>query len=316
MSASNYVNAFDGLDEPVRPTPGGRKHWLDPQNHKKQQKKSFVTQVLIPTVGCEHKAAATVFCQAEKLSPHNGERRKLDNSKLIVCNSVNFILAPINVYDNINNLLSQASAKTVSRVAQYYAETAEARPERRGGARHSEEHNRRRELIAEHIRSFSCRSTRPQVSPQWPECAQDAWALWASEPCSDQLLHLLLGVLQRFQSWHWSPSYRCMFWLCQVHDQDYRSKPNGDREEDGICIIHTASSQSLHVLWPVRQGWRSCDPLLWYDAKHGPSKNPNRTGLLVTADVSVPVWCCCAPWREQSTDKRWCPTLHLAGKWG
>ena len=47
----------------------------------------------------------------------------------------------------------------MSRVAQYYAETAEARPERRGGARHSEEHSRRRQLIVEHIQSFTCRAS-------------------------------------------------------------------------------------------------------------------------------------------------------------
>ncbi len=39
MSALNSNNTFDGLDEPVRPTPGGRKHRLDKENHKKQQKK-------------------------------------------------------------------------------------------------------------------------------------------------------------------------------------------------------------------------------------------------------------------------------------
>ncbi len=31
----NTNNTFDGLDEPVRPTPGGRKRWLDKENHKK-----------------------------------------------------------------------------------------------------------------------------------------------------------------------------------------------------------------------------------------------------------------------------------------
>ncbi|CAL8397670.1 unnamed protein product [Boreogadus saida] len=50
------------------------------------------------------------------------------------------------------------SKDCVSRVAQYYAETAEARPERRGGARHSEEHSRR-QLIVEHIQSFTCRAS-------------------------------------------------------------------------------------------------------------------------------------------------------------
>ncbi len=39
MSALNSNNTFDGLDEPVRPTPGGRKRRLDKENHKKTTKK-------------------------------------------------------------------------------------------------------------------------------------------------------------------------------------------------------------------------------------------------------------------------------------
>ncbi len=35
MSALNSNNTFDGLDEPVRSTPGGRKRRLDKENHKK-----------------------------------------------------------------------------------------------------------------------------------------------------------------------------------------------------------------------------------------------------------------------------------------
>ncbi len=42
MSALNSNNTFDGLDEPVRPTPGGRKRRLDKENHKKQQKKKVL----------------------------------------------------------------------------------------------------------------------------------------------------------------------------------------------------------------------------------------------------------------------------------
>ncbi len=37
MSALNSNKTFDGLDEPVRPTPGGRKRRLDKENHKKQK---------------------------------------------------------------------------------------------------------------------------------------------------------------------------------------------------------------------------------------------------------------------------------------
>ncbi len=35
MSALNSNNTFDGLDEPVRPTPGGRKRRLDKKKKKK-----------------------------------------------------------------------------------------------------------------------------------------------------------------------------------------------------------------------------------------------------------------------------------------
>ncbi len=35
----NSNNTFDGLDEPVRPTPGGRKRRLDKDNKKKKKKK-------------------------------------------------------------------------------------------------------------------------------------------------------------------------------------------------------------------------------------------------------------------------------------
>ncbi len=53
MSVLNSNNTFDGLDEPVRPTPGGRKRRLDKENHKKQQKSRFSGDALIPTVGCQ-----------------------------------------------------------------------------------------------------------------------------------------------------------------------------------------------------------------------------------------------------------------------
>ncbi len=42
MSALNSNNTFDGLDEPVRPTPAGGKRRLDKENLKKQQKKKVL----------------------------------------------------------------------------------------------------------------------------------------------------------------------------------------------------------------------------------------------------------------------------------
>ncbi len=51
MSALNSNNTFDGLDEPVRPTPGGRKCRLDKENHKNNKKRRFSGGALIPGVG-------------------------------------------------------------------------------------------------------------------------------------------------------------------------------------------------------------------------------------------------------------------------
>ncbi len=42
MSALNSNNTFDGLDEPVRPTPGGRKRRLDKKKKKKKKKKKVL----------------------------------------------------------------------------------------------------------------------------------------------------------------------------------------------------------------------------------------------------------------------------------
>ncbi len=50
MSALNSNNTFDGLDEPVRPTPGGRKRRLDKENQKKRKKKKKVLRFSQPVL--------------------------------------------------------------------------------------------------------------------------------------------------------------------------------------------------------------------------------------------------------------------------
>ncbi|KAM4538846.1 zinc finger MYM-type protein 4-like isoform 2-T2 [Odontesthes bonariensis] len=51
------------------------------------------------------------------------------------------------------------SKDRASRVARYYAETAEARPERRGGARNIDGNGNRTQLIINHIKTFTCRAS-------------------------------------------------------------------------------------------------------------------------------------------------------------
>ncbi len=49
MSALNSNNTFDGLDEPVRPTPGGRKRRLDCHNEDGRiqlRKESLLQEVI------------------------------------------------------------------------------------------------------------------------------------------------------------------------------------------------------------------------------------------------------------------------------
>ncbi len=54
MSALNSNNTFDGLDEPVRPTPGVENtDWTKKIKKKKKKKRRFSGGALIPTVGCQ-----------------------------------------------------------------------------------------------------------------------------------------------------------------------------------------------------------------------------------------------------------------------
>lgn len=84
------------------------------------------------------------------------------------------------------------SKNCLPQVAHYYAETAEARPERGGGARNIQENNRRRQhcqtytvLYLQGQPLWAKRSTR---QPQWPERAQDfniGFSHPATDACSD-----------------------------------------------------------------------------------------------------------------------------------
>ncbi|RXN10930.1 interferon-induced 44-like protein [Labeo rohita] len=114
----------------------------------------------------------------------------------------------------------------VSRVAKYYAETAEAHPERRGGARHSEEHNKRRQLIAAHIQSFTCRASH----------YGRRGASGHKYLPSDLNMHKMYELFEAQN--HAQTSYSLCYSVfskdlnlgfghpAQVQDQDYRSKPN------------------------------------------------------------------------------------------
>ncbi|KAK0154977.1 hypothetical protein N1851_002695 [Merluccius polli] len=193
------LNAFDGTDEPVRPTLGGRKRRLNMENHRKQilKKVRHSGGAMFPMVGCKHKAAMGV-CQAERLSPDDlminfnqfyDRPNKVEQDREILHL---LDITPVKRQRKQIEDISKRKDRTISvkyslfckshpekvpvckatfvkvfgiskdrvtRVAQYYGTTAEARPERRGGARHSEEHNRRRQLIVEHIQSFTCRAS-------------------------------------------------------------------------------------------------------------------------------------------------------------
>ncbi len=158
------------------------------------------------------------------------------------------------------------------RVAKYYAETAEARPERRGGARHSEEHKRRRKLIVEHIQSFTCRASHygQRGAPGRKYLPSDLnvhrmHELFEAQNHAQTSYSLYYSVFSKdfnlgFDHPATDACSDCAKYKIRITD------PN--LTEDGNCIIHLALLQSAHVLWPVRQGcWRSCDPLFWYDAK-------------------------------------------------
>ncbi len=63
MSALNSNNTFDGLDEPVRPTPGVENADWTKKITKNNKKRRFSGGALIPTVGCQRTPVKVVFNQ-------------------------------------------------------------------------------------------------------------------------------------------------------------------------------------------------------------------------------------------------------------
>ncbi|KAK0140926.1 Bifunctional epoxide hydrolase 2 [Merluccius polli] len=90
--------------------------------------------------------------------------------------------------------------------------------QRRGGARHSEEHNRRRQLIVEHIQSFTCRASHygRRGAPGRKYLPSDLnvlkmHELFEAQSHAQTSYSLYYSVFSKdFQSWFWSPSYGCL----------------------------------------------------------------------------------------------------------
>ncbi|KAG5263245.1 hypothetical protein AALO_G00284190 [Alosa alosa] len=197
MDVLTVINTFDGSEEAVKPTPGGRQRRLNEDNHERQQTKKihYSGGGRIPTIGCKH-TSAKCFCQADRLTPddlvmnfqkfHDKPNKVEQDAALLYLMSVsevkrqrqndenrqkgrNVTVKYSLLWDEHPNKLPVCKATFLSvlgiskdrasRVAQYYAETAEARPERRGGARNIEGSDSRRQLIINHIKTFTCRAS-------------------------------------------------------------------------------------------------------------------------------------------------------------
>ncbi|KAK5867599.1 hypothetical protein PBY51_012071 [Eleginops maclovinus] len=197
MDVLNVVNTFDGSEVAVKPTPGGRRRRLNIDSHERQRTKKmrYSGGGRIPTIGCTH-TSAKCFCQADRLTPddlvmnfekfHDKPNKVEQDGALLHLMSVseakrhrqndenrqkerNVTVKYSLLCDEHPNKVPVCKATFLSvlgiskdrasRVARYYAETAEARPERRGGARNIEGNDNRRQLIIDHIKTFTCRAS-------------------------------------------------------------------------------------------------------------------------------------------------------------
>ncbi|XP_056098814.1 uncharacterized protein LOC130077555 [Rhinichthys klamathensis goyatoka] len=197
MNVLTVINTFDGSEEAVKPAPGGRRRRLNEDNHERQQTKKmrYSGGGRIPTIGCKH-TSAKCFCQADRLTPddlvmnfqkfHDKPNKVDQDAALLHLMSVsevkrqrqndenrqkgrNVTVKYSLLWDEHPNKLPVCKATFLSvlgiskdrasRVARYYAETAEARPERRGGARNIEGNDSRRQLIINHIKTFTSRAS-------------------------------------------------------------------------------------------------------------------------------------------------------------
>lgn len=88
---------------------------------------------------------------------------------IIVIDSSSIVLLPTKALQHrsyikiIYNIMvvgfAAVSQARSTRIAQYYKETGESRPERRGGFRQANKYNGQKEAIKEHIQQFTCQAS-------------------------------------------------------------------------------------------------------------------------------------------------------------
>ncbi|KAL2098322.1 hypothetical protein ACEWY4_007529 [Coilia grayii] len=193
------MNDFDGIEEPVRVAPVGKKRKPSKDCHEREKvkRRRHSGGGKMPAVICSHKKNLSV-CQAERLTErdleihfesfyNNNTKVKQDQAllHLITVRKVQRRRKKVEEVDrqkkrevtNEYHLLSEhhptkipvckatfcgvlgISKDRVTRVAKYYAVNATARPEQRGGARKVDEFEAKKQLVKEHIETFTCRAS-------------------------------------------------------------------------------------------------------------------------------------------------------------
>ncbi|KAL1276037.1 hypothetical protein QQF64_035660 [Cirrhinus molitorella] len=190
---------FDGIEEPVVVSSVGKKRKPSKDNHEREVRKRVRNSGggKIPAIACSHSESKN-FCHADKLTADDlvknfdtlychTTKAEQDQAilRLITVKRVQRRRPKVAIEDaqkerevtNEYYLLSKdhptkvpvckatfcaalgIGKDRVARVARYYAENAEARPERRGGARKVTENEEKKKLVMDHIQTFTCRAS-------------------------------------------------------------------------------------------------------------------------------------------------------------
>lgn len=135
-------------------------------------------------------------------------------------------------------------------MARYYAENAEARPERRGGAHKVTENEEKKKLVMNHIQTFTCRASHygRRGAPGRKYLPSDLSVKRMHDLFKQQNHDAVSYSPIQFQPCIWTSSHRRVFYMCKVSSHSKEPQLARRGEAYSISIFHFALQMSKGVL--------------------------------------------------------------------
>lgn len=192
-------------------------------------------------------------------------------------------------------------------MARYYAENAEARPERRGGARKVTENEEKKKLVMDHIQTFTCRAShygrrgapgrKYLPSDLSVKKMHDLFKQQNHDAVSYSLYYSVFRYSFNLAFGH--PATDACSTCAKFHlTVKNPSLPEEEkRTASASFILHRRRARVFYDL--LGQSDNAALTVLRHDAESSTPKNPHWSGVLLPPALHVHLWCCCPCWERQ-----------------